>query len=169
MVKNTPAAAPVKTKKSNIWLGILPFIGVILFVINVIPVIFGDHSGNWQQQIVLLGVIYMIGWAGIGAGISHIFFGKKISQSIGFEKSPFELEVGFAGLSFGIVALIAGHFSTEYWLAIILASSLYRIGCGIGHVRSMIISKNFAINNTAILFIDFVVPAFLLFAYFAWA
>jgi hypothetical protein len=29
--------------------------------------------------------------------------------------------------------------------------------------------RNFAINNTAILFLNFVVPAFLVFTYLAWA
>ena len=104
----------------------------------------------------------------VGAGISHIFFGKKISQTIGFQKSPYELEVGFADLAMGVVALMAASFSPEFSLAIILVSSIFRVGCGIGHIRSMVKDRNFAVNNTLILVINFVVPAFLLFAYFSW-
>jgi hypothetical protein len=69
----------------------------------------------------------------------------------------------------GIVALLATGYSKEYSLAIILTSSIYRVGCGIVHVRSAIKDRNFAVNNTAILAIDFLVPAFLLFAYYTWA
>lgn len=156
-------------KSSNPWLGILPFIGVILFLISLVPMFFGNYEGDLQKDILLNAVVYMIGWAGVGAGISHIFFGKQISKSIGFEKDPYELEVGFADLSFGIVALLAAHFSTDYWFAIILVSSLYRIGCGIGHIKQMIQTKNYAVNNTAILFTNFVVPAFLIIAYILWA
>lgn len=40
--------------------------------------------------------------------------------------------------------------------------------CGIGHIREIMVKKNYAINNTAILFINFAVPAFLLLAWYAW-
>lgn len=158
----------IKTKDSNPWLGILPWIGVILFVITSVPILLGDRSGDWQRQLLINGVTYMIGWAGVGAGISHIFFGKQISKSIGFQKTPYELEVGFADLSFGIVGLMASGQPEAFWLAIILVSGFYRIGCGIGHIRQIIQAKNYAINNTAILFLNFVVPAFLIWTYYAW-
>lgn len=163
------AKAPeISTKHSSPLLGILPYIGVILFIISILPILFGNHTGDWQRQVVLNGVIYMVGWAGIGSGISHLFFGKQISKSIGFEKSPYELEVGFCGLSFGIVGVIAASYQPDFWLAVILMSSLYRIGCGYGHVRQILQKRNFAINNTAILVLDFGVPAFLLWSYCSW-
>ena len=124
----------------------------------------GEH---WGPTLVSNAVIYLIGYAGVGAGISHIFFGKKISRTIGFDKSPYELEVGFADLAMGIVALLSVNYSPEFALAVILLSSIYRVGCGIGHIRSMIKDHNFAINNTLILVVDFLVPAFLVFAYYS--
>lgn len=159
----------IRTKDANPWLGILPWIGVILFFANSIHLIFGPHSAGWQNELLLNGVTYMIGWAGVGAGISHIFFGQSISKSIGFKATPYELEVGFADLSFGIVGLMARNQQPEFWLAVILVCGFYRIGCGIGHIKQIIQSKNYAINNTAILVLDFVVPVFLIWAYYAWA
>ena len=156
------------TKRSNPLFGVLPFIGVILFLISVISVV-GSGSDTWQRDLLTNAVVYLIGWACIGGGISHIFFGPKISASIGWQWSPFELEVGFANLGFGIAAVLAASFSPEYALALIIANSVFRVGAGIGHIRNMITDRNFAINNTAILFVDFVVPAFLFWAYFAWS
>lgn len=155
-------------KTSNPWLGILPFIGIILFIIFSLPLLSGHHP-DWRHQLLLNGIIYMIGWAGIGTGISHVFFGDKISKSIGFTQNEFETEVGFISLSLGVVALLASSHSTQYWLAIILVSSIYRIACGFLHVQQIVRAKNYAINNTAILVINFVVPVFLLLAYRAWA
>jgi hypothetical protein len=149
--------------------GLLPLIGVFLFIIATIMQFATGAGADWRPTLVENAVVYMIGWAGIGAGISHIFFGRRISRTIGFAKSPYELEVGFADLAMGIVGVIAASFSPDYWLAIILVSSIFRVGCGIGHIRSMIEDRNFAINNTAILFTNFVVPVFLLVAFFAWA
>lgn len=165
----TPSDQSATNTKSSHAAGILPLIGTILFVIVTIMQFAGGAGEHWGPQLVTNAVTYMIGWAGVGAGISHLFFGRRISKTIGFEKSPYELEVGFADLSFGIVALMAANYSSEFALAVILASSIYRVGCGIGHIRSMIKQHNFAVNNTLILVTNFAVPAFLIFAYYAWA
>ena len=163
-----PAARAPRTTSSR-WGGILPFIGLILFVIATILQFAGGAGEDRGPVLVGNAVSYLIGWAMVGSGISHIFFGRQISKTIGFEKSPFELEVGFANLAMGIVALLASGYGSEFSLAVILASSIFRVGCGIGHIRSMIQDHNFAVNNTAILVINFLVPAFLIFAYYTWA
>jgi uncharacterized protein DUF6790 len=160
---------PAGQHKRSLLLGLLPFIGVILFGISAAQLVIGGRPADWQHQLALAAVVYMIGWASLGAGISHIFFGKAISRSIGFTRSPYELEVGFANLGFGVAALMAGSYQKEYWLAIIVANSIFRVGCGAGHIKQIIMDRNYSINNTAILFLNFVVPAFLVFTYFAWA
>lgn len=149
--------------------GLLPLIGPLLFVGATIFQFSGGAGEAWGPTLVQNAVIYMIGWAGIGAAISHMFFGRKISRTIGFGANAYEFEVGAASLGTGIAALLAASFGPEYWLAVILVSSIFRIVCGFGHIRSMVSERNFAINNTLILFVNFVVPAFLLFAYFTWA
>lgn len=165
----TGAAATTQPPKTSRIGGLLPFIGVILFVVATIVQFAGGAGADWGPTLVANAVTYLIGWAGVGAGISHIFFGRKISRTIGFQQSPYELEVGFADLAMGIVALLASGYAPEFSLAVILISAIFRVGCGIGHIRSMVQDRNFAINNTAILFIDFVVPAFLVMAYYLWA
>ena len=164
--QNDVQPEPASPRRKSIIGGILPFIGVILFL-GATVIQFASGAGtNWGPTFLANAVTYLIGWAGIGAGISHVFFGGKISNSIGFRKSPYELEVGFASFGTGITALLASNYTPEFSLAVILVSSIFRIGCGFGHIRSMIVDRNFAINNTAILFINFVVPAFLLVTYF---
>lgn len=147
--------------------GLLPFVGVFLFAGATIVQFAGGAGDDWGPVLLANAVTYLIGWAGVGAGISHIFFGRRTSKTIGFDKSPYELEVGFADLAMGIVALLATGYAPEFSLAVILINAIFRVGCGIGHIRSMIQDRNFAINNTAILFIDFAVPAFLIATYYA--
>jgi hypothetical protein len=169
----TPTTAiPPHPRTRRGWLmGVLPFIGVILFVAVTIEQFAGGVSaaGDWGPTLVTNAVVYLIGWSMLGAGIAHLLFSRRTSASIGFTPGGFQLEVGFADLAMGIVALLAASYSKEYSLAIILASSIYRVGCGIGHIRSIVRERNFAINNTAILVVNFLVPAFLLVAYYAWA
>jgi hypothetical protein len=64
---------------------------------------------------------------------------------------------------------MASSYDSDFWLAVIVANGVFRAGAGIGHVREIVQKGNYAINNTAILFLNFVVPAFLLLAWLAWA
>jgi hypothetical protein len=149
-------------------MGILPFIGVILFAVASIPLL-QDASGDWRTQLLENGLVYLIGVAGIGAGVSHILFARKTSASIGWAPSPFETEVGFANLGMGIAGVMAAGQEPAFWLALIVVNSVFRVGCGIGHIRQMIKDRNFAPNNTTILLINFGVPSFLILGYLAWA
>ena len=157
------------TGTSHPLLGVLPFIGVILFAIDVGQVLFFDHGGDWRHSLFQSAVVNMIGWAGIGAAVSHIVFGRQTAKSIGWETSPFQFEVGLVGLATGIAALMTTGQPVAFALAVIVISGIFRAGCGLGHIREMVRNHNFAVNNTRILLIDFVVPAFLLWTYFAWA
>jgi hypothetical protein len=158
---------PRAERRGHRGLAVLPFIGVILFAIASVPVL-ADRASGWQQDLLENGVVFLIGWAGIGAGISHLLFGRKTAASIGWAPSPFETEVGFADLAMGIAGVMAAGRPPSYWLAVILVSGIFRFGCGIGHVRQMIRMRDFAPNNTGILLIDFGVPAFLALGYLAW-
>jgi hypothetical protein len=157
-----------RSRRSSRKMAILPFIGVILFAVASIPLL-QDANGDWQIQLLENGIVYLIGVAGIGAGISHILFGRKTSASIGWAPSPFETEVGFANLGMGVAGVIAAGQEPAFWLALIVVNSIFRVGCGIGHIRQMIRDHNFAPNNTTILLINFGVPAFLTLGYMAWA
>jgi hypothetical protein len=148
-------------------LGILPFIGVILFVASAIPVLANPPS-DWRQELLQNGVVYLIGWAGIGAGISHLVFAKKTSTSIGWAASPFEAEVGFADLAMGIAGVMASGQPSTFWFAVIIINAIFRVGCGVNHARDIVQHHNRATNNTKILLINFGVPAFLLIGWFAW-
>lgn len=168
------AAAPSRTPAApgsrvhHVVGGLLPFIGVFLFLGATAVQLAGGLEPGWQQETFRNAVAYLVGWAMVGAGISHLFFGRRISQSIGFTADRYEFEVGAADFAMGLVALLAASYAPEFAWAIVLASSIYRVLCGVGHIRSMIRDRNFAPNNTSILFVNFVVPAFLVWACVSW-
>lgn len=167
---STDTAAPVapRSKVHAVLGGLLPFIGLILFTVATVVQIAGGLETGWQQQMLGNGVTYLIGWAMLGAGIAHLFFGKHISKTIGFKADRYEFEVGAADFAMGVAALVVAGSAPESWWAIILASSIFRVICGIGHIRSMIQDRNFAANNTTILFVNFAVPVFLVVGYLVW-
>jgi len=44
----------------------------------------------------------MIGIAGMGTGISHIFFAEKITRSIGLKSSPYQLRLFYEISALGL-------------------------------------------------------------------
>jgi len=78
---------------------------------------------------------------------------------IGWEDSPFQLEVGFASLGFAVVGLLAFRGSFDFRLAAIVGPAGFLWGAAGGHVYQMITAHNFAPGNAGIIFYsDILVP-----------
>jgi hypothetical protein len=164
-----PTDTPGPRTQRRLGMGILPFIGLLLYLAHIVSGLVTGATDDWPRALVEYGVFYLIGWAGIGGGISHVFFAQRTSASIGWAPSPFETEIGFANLGFGIAGVLAPAYGPEFWWAVIIANSVFRVLAGALHVREIVRTKNYAVNNTSILLIDFGVPLFLVLAYLAWA
>jgi len=72
-------------------------------------------------------VLFSIGFSNLYNFVLHVFFGKLAASFIGWEDSPFQLEVGFASLGFALVGLLAFRGSFDLRLAAIVGSGR---GCG---------------------------------------
>jgi hypothetical protein len=91
--------------------------------------------------------------------VLHVFFGKLAASFIGWEDSPFQLEVGFASLGFAAVGLLAFKGSFDLRLAAVLGPTFFLWGAAGGHVYQMISAHNFAPGNAGIIFYsDILVP-----------
>jgi len=157
-------------KPSTRAFAVFPFIGIILLVIAEVIQFATTGSDNWEQILVMNSVTYLIGAQALGAGIGHMFYGPPIAESIGWQPSPFQWEVGGANLGIGIAGVWASSFQPDYWLAVILVAMGFLWVAGIGHVRGVIKDKNFSISNAGpILVTDFLVPLFCLVIWILWA
>jgi hypothetical protein len=100
-----------------------------------------------------LGASYLINF------IMHVFFQDIASKFIGWAASPFETEVGFASLGFGLVAILAFKASYGLRLGAVLGPSMFLLGAAGGHVYQMVTAHNFAPGNAgAIFYTDIAVP-----------
>src|SRR5580693_968356 len=57
----TPAPEPARRHKRSLLLGLLPFVGVILFAVSAAQVVIGGRPADWQHQLALAAVVYLIG------------------------------------------------------------------------------------------------------------
>lgn len=63
-----------------------------------------------------------------------IFYGKYVAAAAEWTFSPFTTEVGFANLSFSIVAFIAFKASRSFQNAVVLVTGFFLLGAFCGHL-----------------------------------
>jgi hypothetical protein len=93
-------------------------------------------------------LLFSIGLANFYNFILHVFFGEMTARFIGWEDSPFQLEVGLA---------FKGSFDLR--LAAVVGPACFLWGAAGGHVYQMIKAHNFAPGNAGIIFYsDILIP-----------
>jgi hypothetical protein len=65
-------------------------------------------------------LLFSIGFANFYNFVLHVFFGETTARFIGWEDSPFQLEVGFASLGFAVLGFLAFKGSFDLRLAAVI-------------------------------------------------
>lgn len=148
-------------------LSLVPFVGAIGFAIAAIVHFASDGTAEWQQWMVENAVFWFVGIQAFILGSGHIFTPDKVAENIGWPKgNPFQFEVGLASLSYGALGVFATSKGPEWWLAAIVAFSVFMLGAAAGHVVQMVKHRNFAPGNAGVIFwYDILVPLFLIALY----
>jgi hypothetical protein len=97
-------------------------------------------------------LLFSIGFSFFYNFVMHTFFGEMSARFIGWEDSPFQLEVGFASLGFSVVGFLACFRSFDLRLAAVVGPALFLLGAAAGHAYQMVNAHNFAPGNAGIIF-----------------
>ena len=91
--------------------------------------------------------------------IMHTVFHEMAAEFIGWEDSPFQLEVGFASLGFGIVGLLSIKNNFGLRLGLMISTSAFLWGAAGGHIYEIIAKQNYASGNAGVmLWTDILMP-----------
>jgi hypothetical protein len=106
----------------------------------------------------------MVGIGSIWAFIGHVFLSDLIAATIGWPAgNPFQLEVGVANLSYGILGLLCLKFRDNFLLATVIAVSIFYLGAAYIHITNIMQTGNLAPGNAGYaLIIDILVPIILI-------
>jgi hypothetical protein len=105
-------------------------------------------------------VLFSVGVSFFYNFVVHTFFGNIAAHFIGWQNSPFQLEVGFASLGFAVVGFLAFRRSFDLRLAAIIGTAMFQLGAAGGHVYQMVTAHNFAPGNAGVIFYsDLALPA----------
>ncbi len=108
-------------------------------------------------------ISWFVFWT-IGVGffynfIMHSLFGRMSAAFIGWDDSPFQLEVATASLGFAATGFIAAFRSFDLRLGAIVGPAVFLLGAAGGHIYQMIAAHNFAPGNAGIVFyMDIIIP-----------
>ncbi len=91
--------------------------------------------------------------------IMHTVFHEMAASFIGWEDSPFQLEVGFASLGFGIVGLLSLRNNFGLRLGLMISTAVFLWGAAGGHIYEIWAKGNYASGNAGImLWTDLLMP-----------
>jgi hypothetical protein len=112
-------------------------------------------------QFTLVGVV---GLGGLFAASGHLFNGREVAAGIGWAPdNPFQAEVGFANLAFGILGVLCAWQGPAFWAAVAIGEAVFLFGAGTTHVRDLRRRGNRSpLNAGPMLWFDFVLPTALL-------
>lgn len=84
-----------------------------------------------------------VGLQGLFAFTGHFFKADKVAKSVGWPAgNPFQTEIAFTGLMFGILGILCVVFKNEFWLAVVIGRSIFSFGTAYVHINDFIKNKN---------------------------
>ncbi len=147
----------VMFKKPNYYSGVLLLIGIFMGLLT------GYLRGGYVDNLLVQITFWFIGIGGIIGFTGHVLMAKKVAQSIGWEPSPFQFELGWASLGMGIAGILSMWFHDGFIAAVVIINAAFLLGAAYGHAREMIVKKNFSPNNAGVIFYtDILGPVILL-------
>ncbi len=141
-------AALLSFMNLNITLSLLLFFASV--IIPFCQIIFVDKYFRFQNvpEILLkyalffnVGCLFIVGCAG------QFLYGPEIAAGVAWSWSPFQYELGFSELGLGLLGILSPLFKRGFWLATIIASSVWLIGGSAVHLYSYYVYGNTAIES----------------------
>ena len=124
--------------------------GLVDRIVAAYPVVFALAAlVATGAQVVLLGrplvesalvgfLAFTAGFQGLWAFLGHYFRSDEVAASIGWPAgNPFQKEVAFTNLAFGVLGVLCIWFHGEFWLATGLGKAVFVLGAQSVHVREI--------------------------------
>jgi hypothetical protein len=139
-------------------------LGIGLFFPTVHIFVTKDRSSGNVGRIYLSYLLPIsVGIGGLFAFLGHIMRAEEVAKSIGWPAgNPFQFEVAMTNLAFGVLGLLSIKFRNDFWTATIIGYGIFLEGAAYVHIREILTSGNWSINNAgSILVADVIFPLFL--------
>ena len=123
------------------------------------------RTGRRIAEIVLLWLLVIdVGVGGVFGFIGHTVFADRAAASIGWPAgNPFQTEVAITNLSLGTLGILCYWLRGNFWIATVIATSVFQLGAAVGHIQQIIVAHNYHPDNAGpALYNDIVIPLVLI-------
>ncbi len=129
-------------------MGLTTYVGLVGFV-GAELVQFAQHGGAGLGPATLVNaLVWLVGVNALIIGSGHLLFPDPVAESIGWPSgSPFQWQVGLAGILIGTLGVLSASFDRGFQLAAVIAFAVFYLGAAIGHIREMVTKRNFATRD----------------------
>lgn len=150
-------------------LSLTTYVGIVGFVVAEIVQIAQYGTTGLLDASLDNALAWIVGVNAIITGSGHLVMPDPVADSIGWPRgSPFQWEVGLAGLLIGVLGVMAPGFDRDFQLATVIAFSIFFLGAAVGHVVQRIRAHNTSPGNAGFIFwFDIVAPLGLIALYVA--
>ena len=150
-------------------LSMTTYVGIAGFLVAEIVQIAQYGTDGLLPATFLNALAWIVGVNAIITGSGHLVMPDPIADSIGWPRgSPFQWEVGLAGLLIGVLGVMAPMFDRDFQLATVIAFSIFFLGAAVGHVVQLVRAHNTSPGNTGFIFwFDVIAPLALIALYIA--
>lgn len=161
-----PAAPPPVVLRL---LSMTTYVGLAGFVVAEIVQVLTSGTSGLLDASLLNALVWLAGVNSIIIGSGHLTFPDPIATSIGWPTgSPFQWEAGLASLVIGVLGVLSPAFDRDFQLAAVIAFAIFYLGAAVGHVKEMVVRRNFAPGNAGFVFYyDIVAPVLVIALYVA--
>ncbi|PZF77888.1 hypothetical protein DK847_05530 [Aestuariivirga litoralis] len=131
---------------------ILSNIPAVCFALAILLALLRHDGRSLAARLLDWMLLLPVGIGGVWAGFFHITFPAIAAQSIGWQPSPFQFEIGVADAAIGIAGIVSFWRALPFKAAVVLYIVLFNFGVAVGHVRESL-GGNFAPNNFGLLLV----------------
>ncbi len=112
-----------------------------------------DRQANTTTRRIEVALMYLlaisVGANGIGGAFGHLFLSDLVAEGIGWPAgSPFQLEMGFANLTIGVLGMMAIGRRDGFRTAAIIATTIIGVGATFVHLQDIAVHGNLSPGNT---------------------
>lgn len=138
--------------------------GFIAEVVGILVAVVRAARGRpFFEELFRWSVFFGVGVNCVYSGLGHLLLPEYSAEMIGWEDSPFQLEVGSADLAIGVVGVFSLWGNYGFRLAIAMVAAIFYGIDAVGHVKQMVLENNYAIGNAGSWFwIDISMPIILM-------
>lgn len=100
------------------------------------------------ESFLLWFLVVGVGLESLWAFIGHAFAADDVAKSIGWPAgNPFQFEVALHNLAVGILGILCFWLRGDFWIAAVVAFSVFGLGAAYGHITDMRRHHNYAPGN----------------------